>query len=100
MSPRSPAIPTFCCYLQKVRRTWIAARDDDERKRLLKEDEGLAVKQLPKAAPELMRRYGFFKTTPTRSISELNVEGNKANFEVGTYALLAPSVHRTAPITL
>lgn len=34
----------------------MAARDDDERKRLLKEEEGLAIRHLPKAAPELMRR--------------------------------------------
>ncbi|CAM9591141.1 unnamed protein product, partial [Pylaiella littoralis] len=44
---------------EKARRTWVAARDDDERKRLLKEEEGLVVRQLPKAAPELMRRGAY-----------------------------------------
>lgn len=34
----------------------MAARDDDERKRLLKEEEGLAVKKLPISASRLMRR--------------------------------------------
>lgn len=34
----------------------MAARDDDERKRLLREEEGLAVKKLPKSASRLMRR--------------------------------------------
>lgn len=42
--------------LKLVRRLWVAARRDDEQERLVKEDEGLAVKKLPKAAPELMRR--------------------------------------------
>lgn len=41
---------------QRVRRTWVAERDEDERTRLLKEEEGLAIRHLPKAAPELMRR--------------------------------------------
>eukprot|EP00903_Cladosiphon_okamuranus_P014903 g13800.t1 len=44
---------------RRIRRTWVAARDDDERKRLLKEDEGLAIRHLPKAAPQLMRRGAF-----------------------------------------
>ena len=37
----------------------MAARDDDERKRRLKEEEGLAVKRLPKSASRLMRRSGL-----------------------------------------
>ncbi|CAM9133752.1 unnamed protein product [Ectocarpus sp. 12 AP-2014] len=41
---------------ERVRRVWVAARDGDERRRLLKEEEGLAVGQLPKSAPGLMRR--------------------------------------------
>lgn len=45
-------------FLQRVRRVWVAARDGDERRRLLKEEEGLAVGQLPKSAPGLMRRCG------------------------------------------
>lgn len=47
----------FFSLLKTVCNTWIAARDDDERKRLLKEEEGLAVKRLPRAAPELLRRF-------------------------------------------
>ncbi|CAM9501087.1 unnamed protein product [Ectocarpus fasciculatus] len=41
---------------ERVRRVWVAARDGDERRRLLKEEEGLAVGKLPKSAPGLMRR--------------------------------------------
>lgn len=91
MPPLSPTIPKFCYFLQKVRRTWVAARDDDERKRLLKEEEGLAVRQLPKAAPELMRRCGTTKHEPTRS-QKSTFEENRAHLEVDMYAHFTPSV--------
>lgn len=96
MSPGFPAIPNFCYFLQKVRRTWVAARDDDERNRLLKEDEGLAVRQLPKAAPELMRRYGFTEQHQLARPQNFFF-GDRARFEVEMYELLAPAVQRIDP---
>lgn len=54
-----------CPLAKMVRKSWVAARDDDERKRLRKGEEGLAVKRLPKAAPQLLKRFA----SPSRTAS-------------------------------
>lgn len=65
-----------------VRKGWVAARDDDERKRLRKGEEGLAVKRLPKAAPQLLKRFD--------PLSEISLPGRgEHNHDTGCCGFLA-----------